>query len=410
MVVSLEHARRLVTAACQPLPTEVVPVADALGRILAEPLIARTPVPPFANSAMDGFAVTAGPAGRILRLVGESLAGTPSATGLDAATAIRISTGAALPPRADAVVPDELASLVDDLVELHVAAPPGLNIRLAGEDIPAGRRLLDPGNPIGPIELAVAIGTGYAQLVCHRRPRIALLGTGNELRSPGDRLDAGQIHDSNTTTLAALATQAGATIVSRGRIADDLSATTWALAGGFEHADLVILTGGVSVGPQDHVRRALAELGSAELFAGVEVRPGRPACFGTRHGLPVIALPGNPVAAIVIFVLLVRPALSRLAGDRSRSTPERVPLADPAQPSPGRATVVGVRLHQSADGLLRAVATGPLSAHATSPLLGLDAIGVLPPSATRLETGTPVEVHRISAQPAGPVPRSAGGA
>jgi molybdopterin molybdotransferase len=396
MAVSLQRARARVLEACRALPTEVVPVANALGRVLAKPLIARVDVPPFANSAMDGFAVTSGPAGRTLRIVGESLAGAPAAGALDSTTAIRIATGASVPPHADAVVPDEQASLVDDVVELHIPARPGLNIRLAGEDFPAGLPVLEAGTRLGPVELAVAIGAGHGDLVCHRQPRVALLGTGNELRPPGERLEPGQIYDSNTTALAGLATRAGGLVVSRDRVGDDPPATRRALQAGLEHADLVIVTGGASVGPQDHVRAALAALGADDEFSAIQIRPGRPASFATCRGVPVLALPGNPVAAIVIFILLGRPALAGLAGRRPPADPERAVLANPAEPSPVRTTIVGVTLRQTLDGPLEASASGPLSAHATHPLLAYDALAVIPPGEHPLAAGTPVEILRIS--------------
>jgi molybdopterin molybdotransferase len=396
MPVSLEAARARVLAACQPLSTERVPIEDALGRTLAEPLVALTDLPPFDNSAMDGYAVTAGPPGRTLRLVGESLAGTPATTPLDRTTAIRISTGAALPPLTDAVVPQELTRVADGFVELHVDATPGLNIRLAGEDISAGRQVLAPGTRIRPVDLAVAIGTGHDQLACHRRPRVVILGTGNELRPPGRPLHPGQIHDSNTTTIAALVTQAGALVVTRDRVPDDPGATRAALLAAFQRADLLILTGGVSVGPQDHVRAALAGLDTDEHFSGVQVRPGRPAWFGVRSGVPVFALPGNPVAAIAIFLALVRPALAALSGCQPPPGPELVALADRVGPSPGRTTIVGLTIREAIDRPSDALASSPLSAHATGPLLAFDALGLIPPSEHSLPAGTPIEVLRLS--------------
>ncbi len=397
MPVSLQVARDRVLEACRSRPTEIVPVADALGRILASALIARVDVPPFANSAMDGFAVAAGPPGRTLRVVGESLAGAPPARALDRASAIRIATGAVLPPGADAVVPDERASFADGFVELHVDAPPGLNIRRAGEDFPVGLPVLGAATRLGPVELAVAIGAGHGELVCHRQPRVAVLGTGNELRPPGDRLAPGQIYDSNTTALVGLATQAGGFVVSRRRIGDDADATRRALATGVHEADLVIVTGGASVGPQDHVRAALTALGAEDEFAGIEIRPGRPASFATCRGVPILALPGNPVAAIVIFMILGRPALAGLSGLRPAHVPELAVLANPAKPSPGRSTIVGVTLRPTLDGPLEATASGPLSAHATHPLLAFDALAILPPGGDPLVAGTPVEIVRISA-------------
>lgn len=399
MAIPLRAARHLVGTTCRPLPTERVPIADAVGRVLAAPLRARTDLPPFANSAMDGYAVVAGPAGRTLRVIGQSLAGMPGPTRPDDASAIRISTGAPLPPGTDAVVPDEQATLTGTLVELHIVAGRGLNVRLAGEDIRAGSRLLDAGTRLGPVELAVAIGTGHGDVVCHRRPTVAVLGTGNELRPPGAPLGDGQIHDSNTTSLAALATLAGALVVLRDRVADDPAATLAAIAAALDAADLVLLSGGASVGPQDHVRGALIELGARQEFSGVQIRPGRPAWFGMRDGVPVLALPGNPVAAIVTFIMLGRPALDALAGRWPPPAPERARLTQAVRPASGRTNILGATLAPATDGPLTALTTGPLTAHATSHLLRLDALAVIPPGTAPLPPGAPVEVVRIATAP-----------
>ncbi len=178
---------------------------------------------------------------------------------------------------------------------------------------------------------------------------------------------------------------------------DDPGGTRRALATGIHEADLVIVTGGASVGPQDHVRAALTDLGCDDEFSGIQIRPGRPAAFATCRGVPVLALPGNPVAAIVIFIVLGRPGLTRLAGRRPADAAEQAVLANPVRASPLRTTIVGVTLGPTPDGRLAAVASGPLSAHATHPLLAFDALAVIPPGQDMLAAGTPVEILRISA-------------
>ncbi|MCA1689409.1 MAG: molybdopterin molybdotransferase MoeA, partial [Actinobacteria bacterium] len=209
-------------------------------------------------------------------------------------------------------------------------------------------------------------------MVCRRRPGVALLGTGDELRDPGSRLGAGQIHDSNTIVLAALARDAGATVTGRGRVADDPAAARQALERAFAGADVVIVTGGVSVGPHDHVKPALRDLGAEEAFWGVAIRPGRPTWFGRRGDTLVFGLPGNPVSAIVAFVLLVRPALAALEGavaagpgQRGGRGPVRARLTEPLSSHPDRTDAVRVRLRPTATdgGGLEAQPTAPQGSH-----------------------------------------------
>ncbi|MCA1689711.1 MAG: molybdopterin molybdotransferase MoeA [Actinobacteria bacterium] len=350
MAISLERARELVRAASgPPLPAEAVPVAEAAGRVLAGELRAAVDYPLDTNSAMDGFAVTAGPAGRTLRLVGESRAGSPASLGVDPSSAIRIATGGVLPAGAEAVVRLERASLTGDgaQVTLHDPTAPGHNVRRAGEDMMAGQRVLPGGIRLGSLELAVAIGAGHGELACHRRPRVALLGTGDELRDPGVRLAAGEIHDSNTIVLAALARAAGAWVTGRRRVPDDPAAARHALDRALAEADVVVVTGGVSVGPHDHVKPALRDLGAEEIFWGVAIRPGRPTWFGRRGETLVFGLPGNPVSAIVAFVLLVRPLLAVLAGDTAGPAPVRARLAVGLARHPDRTDAVRVRLRRA---------------------------------------------------------------
>jgi molybdopterin molybdotransferase len=395
MAVSLERALQVVLAAAGPLPTEPVPVADAAGRVLAAPLIATADAPPHTNSAMDGFAVTAGPAARRLRLIGESRAGAPSPVALAPGTAIQIATGGVLPAGAEAVVPLEQATAQDGFVTLDVAVAPGRNIRRAGEDLRRGEVALPAATRVGAVELVVAIGAGAAELVCHRRPRVAVLGTGDELCEPGSDLGPGQIHDSNTIALAALARDFGAVVVRREHVADDPAAIRTALDAAFAAADLVVVSGGVSVGPHDHVKPALLALGAQEGFAGVEIRPGRPTWFGRRGPVHAIGLPGNPVSAMVTFVLLGRPLLAALAGLHRDPVRERAWLTHPLRRHPQRTGAVGVSLQPADGGRLACAPTGPPGSHLTTSLLGADALALVPAGAGELPAGSEVEIERL---------------
>jgi molybdopterin molybdotransferase len=394
MAVSLERAIQVVLAAADPLPTEPVPVAEAAGRVLAAALIARTDAPPHTNSAMDGFAVTAGPAARRLRLIAESRAGAPSEVDLEPGTAIQIATGGVLPPGAEAVVPLEQATAADGFVTTGVAVAAGRNVRRAGEDLRRGDVALPAATRLGPVELVVAIGAGHAELVCRRRPRVAVLGTGDELCEPGTALGPGQIHDSNTIALAALAHDFGADVVRRERIGDDPAAIRRELEAAFAVADLVVISGGVSVGPHDHVKPALLALGAQEGFAGVEIRPGRPSWFGRRGPVHALGLPGNPVSAMVAFVLLGRPLLAALAGAVGDPVRERACLTRPLPRHPQRTGAVGVNL-QRHGGQLACEPTGTPGSHLTTSLLGADALALVPAGPGELPAGGEVEIERL---------------
>ena len=313
-MITIDEARGIVLRAVRPLPSETVPIADALGRVLTRDVAAAGDVPPFTNSAMDGFALVAGPAGRSLAVVGESRAGRPAERALGDGEAIRISTGAVVPAGADAVVRVEDTAESDGHVVVRAAVVQGENLRAPGEDVHAGEQLLTAGTPLGPAELGVAVSAGLADVPCARRPRVAVLATGDELVEAGAPLAPGQIHNTNGVALSALAARVGAEVVVRGTVPDDRDATVAALGGALDAADVVLVSGGVSVGPHDHVKPALAGLGVEERFWRVELKPGKPTWFGVRGEQVVFGLPGNPVSALVTFVLFAAPALRALQG------------------------------------------------------------------------------------------------
>lgn len=389
----ISRAREQVLAATVQLPSESVPLGIALDRTLAREVVAATDLPPFENSAMDGFAVHRSASSGPLPIVGESRAGTPATAPLRPGEAIRISTGAPLPDGADAVVPVEQTTEADGRVTVTAAVGDGQHVRRAGEDQRAGSVVLPAGTRLGPAELGVAVGAGTGELSCARRPRVAILCTGDELRQPGEPLGPGEIHNSNAPMLAALARQAGAEVLAPAIVRDDLSATERAFATALDAADVVIASGGVSVGPHDHVKPALTALGVREAFWRVDLQPGKPTWFGTRGEQLVFGLPGNPVSSYVTFLLFARPALLALQG--AEPLPARgLARATVDLPRRRREQALRVRL-DDADGTLRASPTGAQGSHITQSLLGADALAFVPRGDGVLEAGSTVAIERI---------------
>jgi molybdopterin molybdotransferase len=389
-MISIDEARAAVLTEVRPLGAEEVAIWAALGRVLAEDITAAGDVPSFANSAMDGFAVRSGPAGRTLRIVGESRAGAPATAAVGDDEAIRISTGAMLPAGADAVLQIELVSDDSDSVTLNDEVRPGRNVRNPGDDIRAGSRVLRAGASLGPAELGVAVNAGRDAVRVARRPRVAVLATGDELVDPGAALGPGQIHDSNAVTLSALSAAAGAQVHAV-RVPDERAATEQAIADALDAADVVLLSGGVSVGPHDHVKPALQANDVDEVFWRVALRPGKPTWFGVRRSdtTLVFGLPGNPVSAYVTFALFARPALAALQGADPAPQLRRARLAVPIERHPDRDECVRVRI--DADGA--ATPTGPQASHILTSMLGADGLAVIPRGTGELAAGTEIVVH-----------------
>ena len=389
MLISINEGRDRVLAAVRPLGSERVALVDARGRVLAEDLTSAVDVPPFDSSAMDGFALEAGPA-RALEVSGEARAGHPHEGALAPGTAVRISTGAAVPAGATAVIPVERTNENGARVEVEETAE-GVNIRRAGEDLRAGELVLAGGTALGPAELGVAASVGRAELACARRPRVALLVTGDELVQPGEPLRPGQIYSSNAFALAAQIAEAGAELVLRESVPDSAEGTNAALERALGVADVVIASGGVSVGPHDHVKGALRELGVKERFWGVALRPGKPTWFGTRADTLVFGLPGNPVSAMVTFQLFVAPALAALQGADPAARRAPATLDEPVARNPRREQAVRVRLRHADDGL-HALTTGEQGSHMLSSMLGADGFALVAAGVGELAAGERVEV------------------
>jgi molybdopterin molybdotransferase len=345
----MAEAQRLILGRAQPLPAETVPLERAAGRILAESVAAVVDLPPFPSSAMDGYAVRAADTPGRLRIAGRIAAGKPAAVGLEPGQAMEISTGGVVPSGADAVIPIEYVVEHDNEVEGENIEP-GANVRPRGGDIRAGEAVAGRGSVLTPARLGALAAAGVPEVRCTRRPRAAVLATGTELRSPGEPLEPGEIYEANGLILSAQATAAGAFAEWVPAVGDDEGELRAALEAALA-ADVVVTSGGVSVGPHDLVRRVEAELGVEEIFWRVAVKPGKPIAFGVRGRTLVFGLPGNPVSALVGFELFVKPAIRALQG-----APEPLPrfergrLSGARKRNPERDELVRARLRRSQDG------------------------------------------------------------
>jgi molybdopterin molybdotransferase len=312
-LITIDDALRLILERAVRLPVERVPLAEAFGRVAAEDVLAAVDLPPFRSSAMDGFAVRAEETPGTLPVVFEIAAGAPARRPLGPGEAMGIATGGVVPDGADAVIPVEDVVKHDNRVEIPQPIESGSNVRSVGGDVRRGDALVPAGVRVGPAQVGALAAAGVAALSCARVPRAAVLATGSELRAPGDPLEPGQIYDANGLILAAQLRSAGAHVERLPLVADDRVAHREAIARGLE-SDVLLTTGGVSVGPHDLVREVESELGVEEVFWGVSVKPGKPISFAVRETSLVFGLPGNPVSALVGFELFVRPALLALQG------------------------------------------------------------------------------------------------
>jgi molybdopterin molybdotransferase len=424
------------TASGDPLPVEDVALESALARVLAGSILSALDLPPWDNSAMDGFAVNAAdvagatPGSPVrLRVVGEVRAGSSPEMELPRGCAIRIATGARIPYEADAVVPVEETATMDaaaagygsprpggfrageplpEACLVTAGVEPGAFIRRRGEDVRAGARLLEPGRRVTPAQIALAAALGLDSLRVYRKPVVAVLSTGDELRRSGLGLGESGIPDANRPGLLAMVRAAGAVGVDLGIVPDSLESVLEAIRPAIERSDLLIVSGGVSVGPYDVVRSSFEAVGRVEMWR-VAVQPGKPFAFGTSEPrasdgrrVPMFGLPGNPVSALVTFGLFVRPALDRLSGlawpevDADRAiTEERL------QKAAGRRGFLRVTVLRDehgapvrdAAGRLRVRQSGHQGSHVLSAMAVADALAIVPEAFDRLDPGAEVEIR-----------------
>ena len=443
-LLSVEEARGAIAAALEgPTEPEIAYLSEALGRVAAETVASRIDLPPWDNSAMDGYAIRAGDVAAaseegpaVLRVTGEVRAGQAAAESVERGAALRIATGAPIPPRADAVVPVEQTTPLGpggepagprgrdatgplpSAIAVHRAVEVGGSIRRRGSDLRAGTTILEPGTALTPAVIGLLAGAGVEQVAVHRRPRVGILATGDEVRVPGRDLGPAGIPDANGPALTAMVEAAGGQAESLGIAADRFDDVRARLCAGLvSGVDAIIVSGGVSVGPYDVVRAAFEEFGSIELWR-VAVQPGKPFAFGTARlsaeqggdpdGRPTLlfGLPGNPVSTFVTFELFVRPVLRALEGhrlDQQLRPVDRAVLQEPVTKSSGRRGFIRVTVDRDAFGSPIRDAEGRVSArlaggaggqgsHVLSALATADALAVVPETHDRLETGAEVEL------------------
>ena len=312
-LLSLEEALERILGRATPLGPEGVELSAAAGRVLAADALAAVDLPPFPSSAMDGFAVRSEDTPGRLPIVARIAAGVPAPRALEAGEAMAIATGGVVPPGSDSVIPIEYVVEDDNSVEIPEHVVHGDNVRPRGGDVGAGDVVVPRGTRLGPAQIGALAAAGLDRVVAGRRPRVAVLSTGTELRRPGERLGPGQVYEANGVLLAATFASVGGDVDALPAVADDESSHRAALERGLA-ADVLVTSGGVSVGPHDLVRRILSDLGVEEIFWGVAVKPGKPLAFGVRGSTLVFGLPGNPVSSLVGAEVFVRPALLALQG------------------------------------------------------------------------------------------------
>lgn len=366
---------------------ERLPLGDALGRVpTAEPVSATHDVPPFTNSAMDGFALRSADRLERRRVIGESRAGGPPAPAVGAGTAVRVMTGAPVPDGADSVVPIEEASEASGWLDVSRPPASGAHVRAAGHDVAAGTTFALPAAAITASVIGLLAAMGHAEVEVRREPRVAILSTGDELAPVGAPLAHGQIHDANGPALAAAVREAGGVPLLLEPARDDPDEIERRVRQGVLEGEMLIISGGVSVGEHDHVRGVIERIGSLE-FWRIAVQPGKPLAFGRVGTTPVIGLPGNPVSALVTFELFVRPMLRRMlgmAGDGRARVAVRVDEA--LAKDPARRAYLRVRVCADGDGY-RAVSAGGQASSQLLPLASANALLVVPEGVSATEPG-----------------------
>lgn len=411
-MISVDEALEAILRHVNPLDSQITHITEALGRVLAEDIVSTIDIPPFANSAMDGYAVrsediaSAAPeAPVVLEVIAEVAAGAVPDRPVQPRTAVRIMTGAPVPPGSDAVVPFELTSegrgeteQIDDKVAIYKRVKVGDNVRKAGEDVRTGQTTLSAGHVLRPPDIGILAAMGYSRFRVTRRPRVAILATGDELVDVDEPITPGKIRNSNEYTSIALVKLYGGEPVALGIARDTAEDLTAKIQGGVEqNVDLFLTSAGVSVGDFDIVKNVLAAEGEMH-FWQVAIKPGKPLAFGIVGGVPLLGLPGNPVAAMVAFEVFARPAILKLGGHASWNKPSVRAILDEDVHNSGRRHFMRARVRQEA-GDYRVTTRGSgvqvQGSGILSSLVWANGLVVVPEEVTFIEAGSSVEVWML---------------
>ncbi len=396
-MLSFEAAREKILNNVAPLGVEQVGLLESLGRVTAEDVMATVNLPSFDNSSMDGYAVRLNDRGSFasLRIGGYLPAGAVATAEVAPRSAVKIMTGAPVPPGCDAIVPIEEAEEFGDAVRIKAEVISGQHIRRAGNDIRLGEIALAARTPIRVPEISLLASLGRTSVGVYRKPRVAILATGDELVEPGQPLFPGKVFNSNSVAIAAAVEEAGATPLILGIATDNRESLRQKLSEGLR-ADVLITMAGVSVGDRDMVREILGELEVRQIFWKIDMKPGKSTAFGVKNEQPVFSLPGNPVSAMVTFEELVRPAVLRMMGYRRVIKPYVAAiLQEDLRGLAGKTSFWRVRL-ESRKGKLLAWSAGSQDTSLLRSLLQADALAVLPPECASFASGEEINVHLLS--------------
>lgn len=398
-MLSVDEARGYVLESVGRVEAIEVPLLESLGLTLAEDIVAGDDIPPFDNSAMDGYVVRgldikgaseADPAS--LAVLGDLPAGRAAEISVGEGQAIRIMTGAPIPSGADTVVPVELTHAEGERVLILEGLSTGTNIRRAGEDVKTGQTVMASGTLIGPAEMGMLASLGHAKVRCFRRAVVGIISTGDELLPVDEELAPGKIRDSNSYTIYGMVREAGAEPLRLGIVGDEAGALEKTILDNVGRVDIFVTSGGVSVGDYDMVKDVLGKIGEMN-FWKVAMRPGKPQAFGHIQGKPLFGLPGNPVSVMVSFEQFVRPALLKIMGHSEIYRPQaRAILDTPMGRKKGRAEFIRV-IAEWRDGRYRARVTGPQGSGILNSMIKGNALAILPEDVARLEPGQEVTIQ-----------------
>jgi molybdopterin molybdotransferase len=396
--LTVEQARQQMTSSVSVVTgTERLAIRTALDRILAEDVISPINVPPYANSAMDGYAVVSTDlpreANKALKLIGTAFAGAPFSGTVNSGECVRIMTGAQMPTGADSVIMQEHVEVDDKQITIGPGHSAGQNVRHIGEDITAGKAVLTAGKKMGPVELGLLASLGTPEVTVRRKVRVAFFSTGDELRSVGEPLEAGQIYDSNRYTLYGMLTRLGVDLIDMGVVPDKRAAVEKAFLDAASIADAIITSGGVSVGEADYVKETLTKLGDVG-FWKINMKPGKPLAFGRVNNATFIGLPGNPVSVMATFYQFALPTLKAMMGQpQSEPVIVKVPCKSTLKKRPGRTDFQRGILSYDDNGQLVVDGTGMQASHVLSGMSRANCFIILPLEAGNIEAGTLVDVQ-----------------